>query len=86
MLLQIIGSLALHAAQTSSWLVGLCWVFLLASILPTLIISAPIHRRLSKGKKIEDIRLLLGTNLPRTLAWTGHLVVSVIWLIGEITR
>ncbi|MCC7434141.1 MAG: hypothetical protein IT363_05600 [Methanoregulaceae archaeon] len=46
----------------------------LASIGPTLLVSGPIHGRLSAGKDAELIEKLIRSNRPRTVVWSFQAV------------
>jgi hypothetical protein len=78
MLAQLAGTLGLVYFNSSlGWLLVhslLC----VASIGPTLCVSGPIHRKLSKGKDDELIRKLIRTNSPRTIAWGVQFILSLI--------
>jgi hypothetical protein len=53
----------------------------LASIGPTLLVSGPIHGRLSNGHDPELVEKLIRTNLPRTWAWTAQFVLALVLLV-----
>lgn len=46
----------------------------LGSVGPTLLVSGPIHGRLSAGKDAELIEKLIRTNMPRTVVWSFQAV------------
>ncbi len=49
--------------------------------LSTFLIQVPIHRRLEKGKNMQEINALVKTNWIRTIGWTSRAVVlCVIYL------
>ena len=80
LILQIAGSAMLVFSSTPGMLKVLNVVCLFGSLVPTFLISAPLHGRLSNGKKEAEIEQLIRTNLPRTWFWTAHLLVAVLWL------
>jgi len=67
---------------SSCFFVGddLCWAKLMAVLLAwsvTFFISAPCHRRLIReGKTDRVVERLIRTNLWRTVAWMGALIIS----------
>jgi len=78
MIMQIAGAAALFLyPQVPWWLRVVHVVLTLASIGPTLLISGPLHGRLSRVRDEAAIRRLIRANLPRTLAWTAQLVACV---------
>ncbi len=81
MILQTVGAILLMRASVSDFLKAANVICLAASLLPTFLVSAPIHGRLSRGKDDSLIARLIRTNLPRTIAWTAHFVIAVAWQI-----
>lgn len=81
MLLQVIGSLLMVLSNAPLVLSLISWACVVASLVPTFCISGPIHHKLSLGKSDPLISRLIQTNLPRTLAWTLHVIVALTWWI-----
>lgn len=82
MLLQLAGTGWLAILPTvPSGVKLVSMVLCLASIGPTLLVSGPIHGRLSGGKDLVLIEKLIRTNLSRTLIWSIQAVVSAAWLV-----
>lgn len=70
------ASACFFIADDLSWARLLCVLFAWAV---TFLISAPCHRRLVReGKTDEVVDRLIRTNLWRTFAWSGVLIIS--WL------
>lgn len=70
------ASTCFFIADDLSWARLLCVLFAWAV---TFLISAPCHRRLVReGKTDEVVDRLIRTNLWRTFAWSGVLIIS--WL------
>lgn len=82
MFAQLAGTAWVVASGRPLWLqvahIALC----LASIGPTLLVSGPIHGRLSHGHDPDLVEKLIRTNLPRTLAWTAQFFLALA-LIGR---
>lgn len=75
MLLQMAGTAWLALLPEVSFGIKLLHIALcLGSVGPTLLVSGPIHGRLSDGKDAELIEKLIRTNKPRTLVWTCQAV------------
>ncbi|MEE2907192.1 MAG: hypothetical protein VX527_05085 [Planctomycetota bacterium] len=88
----VVGPLMLVEAGTAAWLlflplnecgtnlawIGMGLVFLLW--LSTLVLQAPCHWKLERGRDDKVIRRLIRTNWVRTLGWTARAVV-VGWLL-----
>lgn len=55
----------------------------LASIGPTLLVSGPIHGRLSAGKDAELIEKLIRSNRPRTVVWSFQAVACAALIIVQ---
>ena len=77
MMLQILGSALVCSGSAAAWLKISHVVCLAGSLLPTFLVSAPIHGQLSRGKKHDLIEKLIRTNLPRTVFWTVQLLLSL---------
>lgn len=76
MIAQLLDSLCtcFFSADDLSWIRLLCVLF---AWLITFLVSAPCHRRLMReGKNDRLVERLIRTNIWRTLAWSGALVVS----------
>ncbi|MFZ4506695.1 MAG: hypothetical protein ACOYON_03245 [Fimbriimonas sp.] len=81
MLLELVGAVGLVVTSGSLLAkvgLGCC----LVAFALTFGISARIHQKLSAAHSVADIEALIRTNLPRTLVWSAHLVVSVVVLLG----
>ena len=59
------------------WLVALAGLCGLATVVVTLAVSVPCHRRLAQGYDTATLRRLVATNWYRTGAWTLGGVVAV---------
>lgn len=77
MLLQILGTGLVFISSGALWLKLLHVACVGGSLLPTFLVSGPIHGRLSRGKDDALIEKLIRTNLPRTLVWTLQLILSL---------
>lgn len=58
----------------------ICLIVTLFTILiwvSTFLIQVPIHNRLSKTKKSKQIRMLINSNIIRTILWTLKLFFSI---------
>ena len=68
------ASTCFFVADDLSWAKLLCVLFAWAV---TFLISAPCHRRLMREGKIDRVvERLIRTNLYRTFAWAGALIIS----------
>jgi hypothetical protein len=84
MLLQLAGTTWLATLPDVSFELKVLHIALcLASIGPTLLVSGPIHGRLSAGKDGELIEKLIRTNLPRTVVWSFQAVVCAALIIVQ---
>lgn len=81
MILQIAGSVLLQNSTSLLWLKVASGVCLAGSLVPTFLVSGPIHGRLSHGKLEAEVERLIRTNLPRTLFWTVHCGLAIYWLL-----
>ena len=79
LILQLTGAGLLAVSPVAGWLKVVNAICLVGSLGPTFLVSAPLHGRLSTGKKDEEIERLIRTNLPRTWLWTAHLLVAIFW-------
>lgn len=84
MILQTVGAILLMRSPVLDFLKAANVICLAASLLPTFLVSAPIHGQLSRGKDESLIARLIRTNLPRTIAWTAHCVIAVAWQISVL--
>lgn len=73
---------ALHPGTSPIWK-ALNVALLLSSVGPTLLVSGPIHGRLSKGKDSALVERLIRANLPRTLAWSFHAMLAGNWILAS---
>ncbi len=56
-------------------------LLLLCSTGLTFLITGPIHRRLAARRDEEQIKKLIRSNFPRTIAWFVHAVLSAVLLM-----
>lgn len=86
MILQVIGAASLQVQSPNVVLRTANAVCVVGSLLPTIFVSAPLHRKLSKGKDDELVDRLIATNLPRTLFWTAHFALALAWAVQSGQR
>ena len=60
-------------------LVGCIWM-------STVLVQVPLHARLSNGKDLESIELLIRTNWVRTVAWTVRGIAGVALLAAALNQ
>lgn len=65
-------------AVTNVIILGVIW-------LSTMLMQAPLHQWLSKGKQVRLIHQLVRTNWIRTWAWTARVLIAAA-LLGQVTR
>lgn len=85
MLLQLAGTAAIWLSGGPGWYFWLNVLCCAGSIGPTLLVSGPIHGRLSGGKDPALIERLIRTNLPRTIVWSLQFALALAWF-GFQTR
>ena len=79
--MQIGGTVALLSLSYPPSVRGINLALCCLSLGPTFLISGPIHGRLAKERDHHLIEKLIKTNLPRTVAWTAHLIVAGMMLV-----
>lgn len=78
MMLQIVGTGLVCTGNSVPWLKAAHLVCAAGSLLPTFLVSAPIHGQLSVGKDGALIEQLIRANLPRTIFWTVQCLLSLV--------
>ncbi len=80
MALELISAAMLMSNPGKGLAVALSWVALSSALFAigwTFGVSSLLHQTLSKGYDEKTVQKLIVTNLPRTIAWTVHLIAAV---------